>query len=415
MGGGMGSTTQMRGGMGGASQMGGQNAGMGSSQGYAPQGGSTMSDGYGYDTTGGLGSTSFGGMGSSARNVHNTLSSLSESAGSPRTSRYGQSILARSSPSTFDVSKGDRASSWDNSYSTNKSLVDAGKKDHPGSKLGFLASSTSRRVKEIDRCVYDDECRPAGGQSMPQIGSTVGEFGDFGGYDKNSYYEDNSGYPLQQSNVADPYQSDVYEPSRTGQYDSDYDTYGRDDSYDDRYDSRGIGRRNTFDKSTKNTFGRVRDRFADDDEYFDPMYDSPRQGPREDYYDDTPRRPNGGTRPFGVDRRNIDYQSMNRPLDGSNKENYGYNTRNRQPRGIGEFDRPVQSKWGHVGQSLIDYQVKPPRRRGPQDTDFMPPSRGQQQQNNDFIDVTPGQNQPDFNAGFDPMYDQYDDPYYEQY
>ena len=147
----------------------------------------------------------------------------------------------------------------------------------------------------------------------------------------------------------------------------------------------------------------------DDDIYDDPRNNYQRPPPppytqpngRRDYYNDAP--PGWGNQPFGVNRRDVDYQSMNGPYDRRGKENYGYNTQNRDgynmqkrdSRVIGDFGGPVQSKWGHVGQSLIDYQVKPPRRgRQPEDR---------------IIDVTPSAG--DFRPEFDPMYG--DQPYFE--
>jgi hypothetical protein len=149
-----------------------------------------------------------------------------------------------------------------------------------------------------------------------------------------------------------------------------------------------------------------RNRFSNDDEFFDPMSNYPPPPPpppgRRDYYNDAPS--GWGKRPFGVDRRDVDYRSMNGPYD--SKENYGYNMQNRDgynmqsrdSRVVGDFGGPpAQSKWGHVGQSLIDYQVKPPR-RGRQ------PDR--------IIDVTPSAG--DYGPDFDPRFgDQ--QPYFEPY
>ena len=54
------------------------------------------------------------------------------------------------------------------------------------------------------------------------------------------------------------------------------------------------------------------------------------------------------------------------PFDRRGEENSGYSTWTRLPRTIGEFGGPVQSRRGHVGQSINDYQGKPPLRgRGP--------------------------------------------------
>lgn len=75
---------------------------------------------------------------------------------------------------------------------------------------------------------------------------------------------------------------------------------------------------------------------------------------------------------------------MNRPYGGRDKENFDRQNRRQRLR-MGEFDRPGPSRYGHVGQSLVDYQVKPP-----------PLSRG----------TGPG---PRGRPDFDPMYD---DPYY---
>ena len=61
---------------------------------------------------------------------------------------------------------------------------------------------------------------------------------------------------------------------------------------------------------------------------------------------------------------------MNRPFDrrrdGGDREDAGYNTHQiRPPRLNGEFSGLNQSRRrGYVGQSLIDYQVKPPSHRG---------------------------------------------------
>ena len=124
---------------------------------------------------------------------------------------------------------------------------------------------------------------------------------------------------------------------------------------------------------------------------------------RRDYYDDSP--PGWGNRSFGENSRDVDYQSMNRPYN--EKENYNYNNimenrdsykmQRKDSRIVGDFGGPpAQSKWGHVGQSLIDYQVKPPRRG---------------RQSDRIIDVTPPAG--DYGPEFEPMYD--GRPYFEPY
>ena len=106
--------------------------------------------------------------------------------------------------------------------------------------------------------------------------------------------------------------------------------------------------------------------------------------------DDAAMRPRG--RRVGANARNIDYQSMNSPYDRRGKENPRYSTQNRLPKLMGDFGGPVQSRRGHVGQSLIDYQVKP-RIRG-------------RRPDNEIMDV-------DYDQDFGPIYD--DRPHFEQY
>lgn len=360
---------------------------------------------------------------SAARNSQSVLGSLSDRASPQRMSRYGQSTQDGYSSSKYDYGMRDQYSMWDYSKPRVESIRDAGVKDRPSSVLGSIASLSQKRMKEIERYVYEED-----GLSRPNPNTFLKQNGyrgvDYEGYSRQNYAEDDqysynaesenidqydldydsyqsgvqrrygnddSSYLPQRVNAANPYSSVLYQPRRMDQFGSDYDNY----ESDDQYAPRGRGW-NAFDKSTRNTFGRVRKRFSDDedDEYFDsvngrrrPPYSQRR--PRVDYYNDS----GWGSRQFGADSRNIDYQSMNRPFDRQSRENSGYNTQIRLPRTMGEFDGHVQSKWGHIGQSLIDYQVKPPRRgRRPV---------------NGIIDSA------DYDQNFGPIYD--DHPYFEPY
>lgn len=321
------------------------------------------------------------GMASSARNVQNTLSSLSDS---PRSTRYGQ----------FDR---DRSFSWDDPNPRSKSIRDAGLKDRPASVLGSIASSSKRPIKEIERYVYEEEDTrgPSVGRSMRRRGSPIGEFG---GYERRSYDYDSPRSPSRRSYDEDNFLDDEYyesddrysprdrRPRRRsmdrgiddrfvgeGEFDDPMydarervpnDRRWREEQYDDEYEyydeprSRRPRKRRRREEYFEDA---PRERYSRG-EYYD---DSPRRRPMRDMrddYDDGPRNPSWGDRPFGVNRRNIGYQDMN----GS------YYTRNRRPT-IGDFDRPAPSRRGHVGQSLIDYQVRPPRR--------------ERRRGNDIIDV----------------------------
>jgi len=266
MGGGMRGASKgpgMRGGMAGPKGMGGGRGGrggMGVNRGSGSGGGMSRSNqGRGMGGMGGaarvpaMGSSSLGdfgggmgggpdgfggpstdlGMRSAAENVHGALSSLSENAGSPRTSRYGQSVRAGSSPSSFDDYRGDRSSTWGNP-NNNRSLRDAGVKSGPDSVLGSIAASSQRRIKEIERLIYyNEEGRP--GPSVPRTGATIGNFGSE--YDRRRYSDGNSRLPLRRSSgrryddersmlhspSADPYLAN--EPRKMDGFDSDYDLY----------------------------------------------------------------------------------------------------------------------------------------------------------------------------------------------
>ena len=99
-------------------------------------------------------------------------------------------------------------------------------------------------------------------------------------------------------------------------------------------------------------------------------------------------------RSFGANPRIIDYQSMNRPSDRRGEENSGYSTRTRPTRTMGDFGGPAQSRWGHVGQSINDYQGKPPPRRGRRPDNASP---------------YPG----DYDQDFDPIYN--NRPYFDPF
>jgi len=289
-------------------------------------GGASRGPGMGSSSLGGFGGgigggpDGFGsGMRSAAENVQSALSSLSENAGSRRTSRYGQSVYTGSSPSSFDVSRSDRSSVWGNP-NYNQSIRDAGEKKSPGSVLGSIAATSQRRVKEIERLVYyEEEGRP--GPSMPQTGERIGDVG--GGYKSRRYSDENPRLPLQRSSGksynddssrfspknADPYSAngprrtdrfdrdnDLYD-DRMDQFDTDHDLYDRDDR-----NSRRGGRRNThpsngpkrmdrFGSDSNPNDGERRDHFdSDDDLYARDDRDTLRGGRRITYPSNEPRR-----------------------------------------------------------------------------------------------------------------------------
>ena len=333
-----------------------------------------------------------------------------------RSSRNGQSVDVGSTPTYYDYSKGDRGSSYD-SYGREKSLRDAGVKDEPSSALGNIASYSQRRLKEIDRYVYEDvDDRPyaprGGGYKLPEPGSTIGVDGDYHGDDRRRPRRGEEYFPPPQrrSRRRDDYRrDDMYEPRprRSGGGYDESDGYenasmGRRDSRpprqpripDDSYASSSYGDRkmNSYDSEQReslraqNSYGSRRRGMDDgyENDYYDERddYDAPRgrRRRRDDYdeyrddrrYDEPPRRRErrGGMR----DRYEDDYyegpprRPPRRRLDPM--DSFGYDSRDRRREGI----RSRRS--GHRGQ---------PGRRG----------RGRDR----IIDVEPR-----------GMYD--DDPYY---
>ena len=342
-----------------------------------------------------------------------------------------KSVQAGSSPNSFDYSRGgDHGSYRDDYYESDdyygrddfcrkdKSLRDAGVKDEPSSALGSIASNAQKRVKEIDRYVNDDiDDRPraprgrrARKYKLPEPGSNIGEYGGDGRRrnNDNSRYppgrprrsrrmDDSSGYdeydsydeygtngmstsrgrrgPEYQESRDDSYSyNNGYESKRTDGYNNDYE-----DADDRRYDA-PRGRSGDSRPPPRRRNDRYND-YEDYDDRDDRRYDdaprgrsgSMRRGRGDDFYDDrddrrynaprgrrSPRRGDDGgwgmeSRSFGS--RSVDYRSFNDGYD------YGYDDRSGPRRR--DYER---------GQSLVDYQLRPPRRRGPPPPDaYLPP------------------------------------------
>ena len=289
-------------------------------------------------------------------------------------------------------------------------------KVRPNSVLGSIASSSRKRVKEIERYVYEEDVisypnarrqqgyRGRGGDArqgyseddvrMPRPREMLPPSDQYqytesrnSGYDDDSYLSDDQGRYNDDDNSRSrppPPTASARDPQRR----TDYEEYN---NRDDRY-AAARGRQNRFSDEDYPPHRRPRVDYHDDDDSRAPY--PPQRRPRADYYDDDDsrspyppqRRPRldlyddyvipgwGGGRSFGS--RNVDYLSMNRPFDrrrGSGDREYtGYNTQQiRPPRLNGEFTGENQSRRrrGYVGQSLIDYQVKPPSRRGRREPD----------------------------------------------
>ena len=260
----------------------------------------------------------------------------------------------------------------------------------PGSTIGEYASNDMRGYSAA-RSRYPPQRSESrrGPRRMDDFDSGYDDYETSGRYESTSrgrspqgpnrgYDEyENNGYgpgPQRQSRD-DIYSSNAYGSSRRDGYDSDYNDYDHDDR---RYDDapRDRGRRRDDDRYPPPRRNRRREGpYDDDDEYYD--YDEPRGRRSEgmhrardrfsdenEYYEREPRRrppprrrrdprdEGRGGRPFGVNRgRDIDYQSMNR-------DDYGYGDRDRRRDSL----RRDYEYNGHRGQSLVDYQV---RRRGP--------------------------------------------------
>ena len=342
--------------------------------------------------------------------VQRALNTVSNSASPQRTSRYGQSAQGSFSPSSLDYGTGNQNPFWDYIPKPKvESIRDAGIKDRPNSVLGSIASASRKRMKEIDRYVYEEDGLTYSNPSriMMRQGSTERDYvgydrrnygddsrsprerspradqyshgateprnierldRDYDSYrssDQKGYGDDDPSYDPQRANVADTYSSNAYQARRTDQFDNEYDNYEGDNQYAPRgrgrervdynrdIPSRGLsggyvggrGGGRSYDEGRGGRGGYDGGRGGHDSERGGREYDGGRGG-RGGYRDEN--------RSFGADPRNIEYdggRGGGRGYDGVRGGQGGYRDENRS---FGTDPRNIDYDGGRGGLRVYD-------------------------------------------------------------